>query len=433
MPFDIIGDIGRLSEKNTTLSGDKTVTFRDGSAFLTNGVKFDNTVVVKDAFDLETIDSTKNYMIDGVVDMGSTPIIVPEGGISISGLNGARDTAKLISSADNYSMFISPDGGYSGNVVLESCTIDVTGTNSQVFNLDNDENSGALDITGVNFGQSPVTRTTSLGHLSNYRQLLLNNVGFIFINDGLTFNGAWTGIAVLTSIAVGFPSATLFKEGTSFTVGNVRSDVNFLSVQSDSVLFDFDNANITDKGGFALSNVRVGSDDAIPNITSNDVKTRFRNCQGFRNTYIGGQWTITSAATTNIAAANTPVKLAGTTTYNDLTHFTGDNSNEFVYIGDQNIEVEAKGVVSITGGNNDQISVFFRKWDDSASAYVDGPRVQATLNGGLLGTRAEGIPFFGYFSLDNNDRIEVWVENNTDTTNVTANLNGLVALSERAS
>lgn len=55
------------------------------------GNTFENTVVVKSASDLTNIDSTKNYMLDGVIDMGSQSIEVPTGGISISGLNGARD------------------------------------------------------------------------------------------------------------------------------------------------------------------------------------------------------------------------------------------------------------------------------------------------------------------------------------------------------
>lgn len=78
-----------------------------------DSTRFTNTVVVKTASDLADIDSTRNYMIDGVVDMGSQSITVPTGGISISGLNGARDTAKLTSSEDNFTLFVSPDGSYS--------------------------------------------------------------------------------------------------------------------------------------------------------------------------------------------------------------------------------------------------------------------------------------------------------------------------------
>ena len=131
--------------------------------------QFDNTIVVQSASDLSNIDSSKNYMIDGVVDMGSQSIEVPEGGISISGLNGARDTAKLISSEDNYTMFTSPSGGYSGDVVLESCTIDVTGPSSQVFDLDTDDRielwveniTDASDVTALEGGLVSIVERAS--------------------------------------------------------------------------------------------------------------------------------------------------------------------------------------------------------------------------------------------------------------------------------
>lgn len=390
---------------------------------------YENRVIVKTAADLSgTLDSSKLYMLDGTIDMGGQSIEVPPGGLSIAGLNGARDPFGLTSSANNYTMFTSPAGSYSGDLVIESMTITTSGTNSKVFDLDNDGNSNALDITGVNF-----TNCTSLGELTDYRQLLFNNIGFISIDDGLTFNGTWTGIAVVTSIAISFPAATLFKEGTSFTVNNVRSDINFLSVNSASVLFDFQESNITAKGGFSLNNVRTTAADAVPNISGSSSYARFSDCNGIRNTYVGGQWTITSQAATTISTANTPVKLAGTTTYNDLQWFTQTTSNAFVYDGNQTIEIEAKGVISVSGTTNDQASIFFRQWDDSASAYIDAPKAQATLNGGLLGSRAEGIPFFAYFQLDNNDRIEVWIENDTAARNVTGLDGGLVSVVERPS
>lgn len=392
----------------------------------------ENTVFVKQASDLQNIDSTKNYMIDGSIDMGSQSIIVPEGGISISGLNGARDTSILYSSADNYTMFVSPVGGYSGNVVLESCTIDLTGTNSQVFNLDNDGNSNALDITGVNFGISPATTTLSMGHLSNYRQLLMNNVGFLFIDDGLTFDGSWTGIAVVTSIVVGFPAATLFKEGASFTVDNVRSDINFLSVNSASVLFDFQESNITSKGGMALTNVRSGADNAVPNLPGSSLYARYRNCLGIRNTYVGGQWTVTAQAATLLSgvAIGTPLKIAGTTTYTDLQWFTGAVDNAFKYEGDQTIEVLVHGNFSMSGTNGDLIKVYIYQWDDSASSYIQlFESGGATMN---ASGRAEGIGIHAFGVMDTNDRIEIWAENYSAARDVTLLIDGIVSVSERA-
>ena len=374
-------------------------------------------------------------MIDGLVDMGNQSIVVPEGGISISGLNGARDTAILFSSEDNHTFFVSPDGGYSGGGVLESCTIDATGANPKVWNCDNQGNSGAWDVSGVNFGRSPAS-TITLGNLDNYRQGLFFNVGLVFAKDGLTLNGTWTGFRASTSIAIVFPSlATLFKAGTGFTIDNFFSDFNFLSVQADSVFCDFSESHITSKGGFSLENLRTVADDPLPNLDGSSVYARFRNCNGVRNTYVGGQWEIATAQETVINAVDTPTKMAGITATNDLQWFDDDGgtNNRLRYIGEQTIEVEVKGIVSLSGGNNDQAKAYFRQWDASESVWIDGKEILATLNGGLLGTRAEGIALLAFFILDENDFIEVFLENATDTSNITSEVGGLFAISERPS
>ena len=389
---------------------------------------FDNLIIVKKASDFRNIDSTKVYMIDGVVDMGTQSIEVPEGGISIAGLNGARDVSILTSSEDNYTMFTSPSGGYSGDVVIESLTITVGGANSKVYNLDNDENSNALDIIGVNY-----VSCTSLGELTDYRQILLDGVGFIFIDDGLMFNGTWSGgIRISTTVAVGFPAATLFKEGTSLVInGSVRSDINFLSVNAASVLFDFVPANITNDAEFSLVGVRTTATNAVPNLPSSSVKARVRDCIGIRDTYVGGEWTVSSAVATTIASANTLVKVAGTTTYSDLQWFSNTTNNAFVYDSDQIIEVQAQASLSFSGANNNVIGVQLRQWDDSASAYVDiGAKFTATLNSG---GRTENLVAIARTALYENDRIEVWVENQTGTANITAEVGGFVGIQERAS
>lgn len=366
--------------------------------------------------------------MDGLIDVGSNSLEISSGGASIAALNGARDVAGLVSSANNHTMFVSPSGSYSGDVVIENITLTTSGTNSKIFDLDNDENGNALDILGINF-----LNCTSLGNLDNYRQLLFNNIGFIFIDDGLTFNGTWSGgVAVLSSIVIQFPAATLLKEGTGLVFqGSVRSDINFLSTNASSVLMDFQESNITPDGGLSLTNVRTTATNAMPNLPGSSVKARYSGCQGIRNTYIGGQYQITTEATTTISAVDTPVKVAGTTTYADLQHFESNGNNSIRYIADQSIEVALQGNISISGGSNDQINLFFRHWDDSASAYIDLPKSAATLNGGLLGTRAEGITILGYTIMEENDRIEVWVENISDSSNVLALEGGLISVSER--
>jgi len=62
-----------------------------------------NMVMVRQASDFGVIDSSKLYCVDGIVDMSSTTIEVPSGGLNICGLD--IEISKLISSDNNYDMF----------------------------------------------------------------------------------------------------------------------------------------------------------------------------------------------------------------------------------------------------------------------------------------------------------------------------------------
>jgi hypothetical protein len=395
---------------------------------------FTNTVIVKTPEDLKDIDSTKNYMVDGAIDMGTTQIKVPVDGISISGLNGGREVCILYSSEDNYTMFINDDGGFAGNVLAESMTFRTTGTNSKLFDLDNNGFNGSFEFVGVNFGGFGSDFTESLGSLTSYRQIFMEACGFYNVKDGFTLNGSFSGLVIQNSNTIGTDAFTLLKEGTSLTFsGSVRSNINFLSVNTSSVLMDFQESNILLKGGLSLENVRSGADDALPSITGSSTYARFRNCLGIRNTYVGGQWSVSTGATTVIGSSGTFYKMEGTTSYVDMQWFTSSGNNRFVYDGDQTIEVECKGILSFTGGNNDEMAIKFRKWDNSASAWVDGESFTSTLNGGASGTRSENLGFNAYFEVDNGDYIEVWIANNKDTSNITLDVGGLVSVTERNS
>ena len=58
----------------------------DGNATDAESRLLDNTIIVKQASDLSgTLDSTKVYLIDGIIDMGAQSIEVPSGGLTIIG------------------------------------------------------------------------------------------------------------------------------------------------------------------------------------------------------------------------------------------------------------------------------------------------------------------------------------------------------------
>lgn len=92
---------------------------------------------------------------------------------------------------------------------------------------------------------------------------------------------------------------------------------------------------------------------------------------------------------------------------------------------------EVKGSLSLSGTNGDQIQIYVRQYDSSASGYIDlSESGTVTMN---ASGRAENITIFGYGILDTNDRIEIWIENNTAARNVTALLDGIVSITERQS
>ena len=72
-------------------------------------VELDNRIIVnqtnKDATIGGIIDSSKQYFLDGIIDMGTTQITVPPTGMTIIGLS--FDISGLTSSEDNYTMFVS--------------------------------------------------------------------------------------------------------------------------------------------------------------------------------------------------------------------------------------------------------------------------------------------------------------------------------------
>lgn len=372
----------------------------------------------------EPIDSTKEYFIDGVVDLGDIEIMIPVTGLELKGYS--FDTSRLISSENNYKMLRS-NGGTSGNVLITDLRISVTGTNSQVFQLIGDSGLEAIEANRVNY-----VDCTSLGTIDNYRQGLELGTGRFGGTPELELIGTWVGgFRISTSIARDVNGATLFKAGIAFIMnGRFLSDIN-MEGETNASLCDFSSSNIVGDGLFAIIGANFkGVINPFPNITGENVKSRFRNNIGIRNTYVGSQWTITSEVATILTSSN-PNKLAGTTTYVDEQWFSNVVSNAFIYDSDQEIEIEVRGTLSLSGSNGNEISFIVRQWDDSASNYIDLSQTGGvTMN---AAGRAEGISILGFGQISKNDRIELWIENLTNTNPVTALLGGLVSIQERPS
>lgn len=370
-----------------------------------------------------TIDSDKQYYIDGSIDMTGVTCTIPSTGIQISG--EGFDVSELICADNTYTMFVE-DGGC-GNVVISDISISVTGTSSQVFDLTGNAGTEAFEVIQVNFNSC-----TSLGELNDFTQGFESGNGRFGGTPELTLSGDWTGgYRITSSIARGLSTTTLFKAGTALVLnGRFFTDLN-MEGQTDSEFSDFSASNIANDGDFEIITAdftRVT--DPLPNITGASVKARFRDNAGISNTYVGSQWVLTAEAQTIISTQSVAVKIAGTTTYSGEAWFDNTTDNATRFISQEPVEVRISGTVSLTGGNNDQVIIIIRQWDDSAAGWIDiHEHPVITLDGS---GRGENIAVLGIASMEDQDRIELWVSNESGISNIKMLENSLLLVEERA-
>ena len=121
---------------------------------------------------------------------------------------------------------------------------------------------------------------------------------------------------------------------------------------------------------------------------------------------------INNATATTISTSSTPVKVAGTTTANATSQKFTHTDNKDTYNGALTRIFTCSAVASFTSGNNKDISLYFAK-----NGVVDASsEMQATTDGN---GRSESIAIQTILELAENDYIEIWIENNSDTTDIT--------------
>ena len=396
----------------------------------TDGQSADTVVYVTQASQLSgDLDSTKAYVVDGQVDMGNQSIVVPPGGLNILGTT--LNTSLLFSTANNYTMFIYDNTTYAGSLSLSLMAFKVDGSGSQVFNLDNKENTGRISWQSLNFNEC-----TSLGTLANYNQALAQNIGFVSCTDGFTVSGTWGGgWAILNSILLGTPfPGTLFKAGANLLIGgSFRSNINILRLDVDNGTFcDFAPSNIILDSGFTLSNVRVNPlADPTPNMPATSTKALIRDCVGLVNTYPGASVSPDADSVITVSEQDTLYQITGSVTIADACWFSVENTNGLKSNSSLGVEVKCSGIFSFSGSSGVELGVQFRKFNYASSTYSNiGPEYKTTIFGTVF-PLASNVSFTANTTLQKDDRIEVWVKNKDNTDNITLKSGGQFEVTER--
>lgn len=381
------------------------------------------------------IDSTKAYFLDGVIDLGSIEIEVPDTGINIKGYD--FNTSGLFSSEDNYTMFTSPVGG-SGDVVWDKLNISVTGINSKVFDIEDSTGFNAIEITNVNYNNC-----TSLGTINGYRQGLETGTGRFGGSPSLELEGTWLGGFIIdTSIVRNMSNVTtepLFKAGGSFVMNSrFKTDLN-VDLGSLQPLTDFSTSNFAEPSTFQIQGAEITRGGVYapndininPNILSSDLECYWTDNNGINNTYVGGVQYLTSETVTPINSVGVYVPVLGTFTPSDLQHFDSPANGQLRNLGTSPREFKIIAYIILDGGANDVISIRLRKYNSSLAANSTIVSQLSTVNNFQGGNDRCTFSILGRTTLDVGDYYFIEVANTTDTTNVTVKIGTFTTIEKR--
>ena len=313
-----------------------------------------NRLIVTQPDDLAgDLDSTKEYFIDGIIDMGNQSIEIPAGGLYIKGFN--FDISGLTSTEPNFTLFTSPSGG-SGNLLMADCFIDISGTNSQVYDIVSNTGFEAVEVGRINYNNC-----ASLGTIDSYRQGLEEGTGRFGGSPSLTLKGSWVGGYRATTTIIRSLSAMMtepvFKAGAGFVMqSRFLTDIN-CDLPALAPLIDFAPANFPNSSTLQLVGcivTRDGISDAndiniTPNISRTNLSSRWKSNNGLLNTFVGGAISVSTEVTTVIAAINTPVDIAGLFAETDLQHFDSPSDGVLRHTGNTPLEFNVAFDFSLDG------------------------------------------------------------------------------------
>lgn len=415
------------------LSGEVTpggggATYQMENRVIVNQTNFLNTIC-------GTIDSTKEYFLDGIIDIGSNSITVPATGIQLKGYS--FDVSGLTSSVDNYTMFISESIAIgSGNALGGDYLISVTGANSKVYELYDATGFNAFEFVRINY-----IDCTSLGDLYDYRQGLEDGTGRFGGSPSLTLHGLWRGgYRITTSIVRGLAGTMtepLFKEGTLFQMNSrfltdINCDLPTLAPLCNFVDTNFPNpSTIQVKGAIISRNGAFNANDSniFPNLSASNLSCDWDGNIGIPNTFVGGTINNTAEVLTVISTQGVAVDLNGTFTTIDLQHFDSPANGQLRHIGINPREYIVNFDFILDGQQNAEYELFLLK-SNGGTPSIEYTQVRVINN--LQGGR-DVCYFNGQTSviLNQNDYVFWQVANITGTQNCTLELDSTWIVKER--
>jgi hypothetical protein len=268
----------------------------------------------------------------------------------------------------------------------------------------------ALDWTGVNFLNVP-----NVGLIDTADNWIYSKGAFLN-SQNLQFDGSHGTIGIDNSIFVGSGSSGNILDVLSTATITRRFRLIYSSVVAfgSSVGINVNASATIPTEGYILDTINFsGGGTYLSGVSYTDNKTRFVNSKGIDNTAeIGNYYMTNNTTVTTISTINTPVKALGTTTANAINQKFTHTDNRLTYVGALIRDFQVTATVSLSSGNNNVIGVYVAK----NGAVISSSEMYSTTSSG---GKAESITCQTILELNENDYVEIWVENNTATTDIT--------------
>ena len=280
----------------------------------------------------------------------------------------------------------------------------------QIFDLDATANANqALDWYGVNF-----RNTSNIGTIQGYTNFIGTGMALLSAS-GMVFDGTTGTIGFEKCLFSGNASSTILTIPSTATIERrIRISYSAVIVPATGVGFDVStSASIPIEGSIFDTCNFSGTGTYTAGITYDDNKARWTENRGIKNSAaFAGYYMRANTTATVIASIGTPVKVAGTTTaYGTIERFT-HSDNRVTYVGAIPRTFLVLTTNSASSGNGDQVGFYVAK----NGVTIDESETYITTN---ASGRLENGVCFAIVELSTNDYIEIFVENNDATNNVT--------------
>lgn len=375
--------------------------FWNGSRWEALDSKRDNYVLVKSAADLPaasggviTLTAGVEYEINGTITLSDE---INLNGCTIRGDDAANDKLVYTGSGELFT------GTKTGNIRY----LTLTAASGSAFNINAGGTAQNMLVQNCYFlGCSSVGTIQGVGGTVFFATVayFLNTNGIVFQNDNNV---------VLNNSLWDISNHNVYEKfiGTFNVIQILGGDRLASSTNTATAL------HISGITGVVVGSVKVvmfvGTGTFLTGTFSNAWEVESTGLTTEKDGVAGGNMYVTSAAVTTFAAMNTPVKVAGTTTSASLFRMTSPSANRLVYTGAKSRSFHVTCSLTATQPSSSKFFSFY-----IAKNGVVLPESRQEIK--IVNSSDQGpVTLSCRVTMAPNDYIELWVENEAATTDIT--------------